>query len=344
MAMLIDAIPETMSAVTMAGPGDPAVLKLESVPVPKPGPGQHLLRVEAAGVNRPDVLQRQGAYPPPAGHSAILGLEAAGTIIASGPPRDSRPLRWHVGDRVTALLNGGGYAQFCLIEDGSALPIPAGLTVVEAAALPETVFTVWHNVFQRGALRAGETLLVHGGTSGIGTIAIQLAKALGARVLATAGSSEKCTAMLRLGVDRAIDYRREDFVVAVAEATDQRGADVILDMVGGLYIARNIDAAASDGRIVQIAFLSGSRADIDFSKIMLKRLTYTGSTLRVRTNGFKAALSAEVERAVWPLFAAGTVRPVMDARFPLADAAKAHLRMEAGNHIGKIVLDLTATA
>ncbi len=327
-------LPASMTAILVAAPGGPEVLVPGNLPLPAPGPGQHLLQVAAAGVNRPDVLQRTGAYPPPQGHSPIIGLEAAGTIVASGPGTS----QFKLGDQVTALLNGGGYAHYCLVEDGSALPVPAGLSLMEAAALPETVFTVWHNVFQRGGLKAGETLLVHGGASGIGTTAIQIAKAMGARVLTTAGSAAKCAALTALGADRAINYRSEDYVAAVAEATGRKGADVILDMVGGSYMMRNIEAAATDGRIVQIAFLEGSKAEIDVTRLMLKRLTWTGSTLRARSNDFKAELAQAVQAHVWPMIANGTFKPVMDQNFPLVDAAAAHARMEAGSHIGKIVL------
>ncbi len=327
-------IPDAMTAITIPQPGGPEALTPARAPVPQPGRGQLLIKVAAAGVNRPDVLQRQGLYPVPPGASPLPGLEAAGEVVAVGA--DAR--RYQVGDAVTALLNGGGYAEYALVEEGAALPIPAGLTMIEAAALPETVFTVWHNVFQRGGLKAGERLLVHGGSSGIGTTAIQLAKAFGAEVIVTAGSEEKCAACVALGADHAIDYRQEDFVAAVQKVTAGKGVDVILDMVGGAYMARNLDAAAPDGRIVQIAFQSGATLEMNVAKLMMKRLTWTGSTLRPRTNAFKAQLAAEVERHVWPLVVAGTMRPVIDRTFPLADAAAAHARMEAGAHIGKIVL------
>ena len=327
-------IPATMNAITIPQPGGPEALTPARAPVPQPGPGQLLIKVVAAGVNRPDVLQRQGLYPVPPGASPLPGLEAAGEVVAVGA--DAR--RYKVGDAVTALLNGGGYAEYALVEEGAALPIPAGLTMIEAAALPETVFTVWHNVFQRGGLKAGERLLVHGGSSGIGTTAIQLAKAFGAEVIVTAGSAQKCTACVALGANHAIDYRLEDFVAAVQKVTGGKGVDVILDMVGGAYMARNLDAAAPDGRIVQIAFQQGASVEMNVAKLMMKRLTWTGSTLRPRTNAFKAALAAEVERHVWPLVAAATMRPVIDRTFPLAEAAAAHQRMEAGAHIGKIVL------
>lgn len=329
-------LPATMTAIAISEPGGPMVLKPEKRPLPDPKPGEILIRVRAAGVNRPDVLQRQGAYPPPPGASDLPGLEAAGEVAALG----EGVKRWKVGDRVTALTPGGGYAEFCLVHETNALPIPHGLTFTEAAAVPETFFTVWHNVFERGGLKPKETFLVHGGSSGIGTAAIQLASAFGAYVIATAGSAEKCDACLKLGADRAVNYREADFVRVVKDATDGRGADVILDMVGGDYVGRNYDAAAVDGRIVQIAFLQGPKATADFSKLMLKRLTHTGSTLRPRTVEFKAGIAAELEKRVWPLLAERKVAPVMDMIFPLKDAWRAHERMEEGEHIGKIVLDV----
>ena len=327
-------VPSTMTAISIAAPGGPEVLRPVRLPVPVPGPGQLLLKVAAAGVNRPDVLQRQGRYPLPPGASPLPGLEAAGEIVSIG----ADVTRWAVGDSVTGLLNGGGYAEYALLEAGSALPIPAGLSLREAAAMPETFFTVWHNVFQRGGLKAGERLLVHGGSSGIGTTAILLGKAFGAKVMVTAGSPEKCDACLRLGADHAFNYRSEDWVAAAGTATGGKGADVILDMVGGGYMARNLDAAAVDGRIIQIAFLEGAETQMNVAKLMMKRLTWTGSTLRPRSNAFKAALASELLAKVWPLVADGKIRPVMDESFPLKDAAAAHRRMEAGEHIGKIVL------
>ena len=305
-----------------------------AVPVPKPS--EVLIRVIAAGVNRPDVLQRMGAYPPPKDANPLPGLEVSGEIVAAG----SECRRFRHGDKVCALVAGGGYAEYCAVDEGSVLPIPASLTMTEAAAVPETFFTVWHNVFERGGLKPGETLLVHGGTSGIGTTAIQLAAKLGAYVIATAGSDEKCNACLSIGADRAINYRKEDFVAAIREATDGKGADVILDMVGGDYIAKNYECAAMDGRIVQIAFLNGARAEADFSKLMMKRLTHTGSTLRARSLVFKARLARELETHVWPLLEERAVVPVMDRIFPLKEAWRAHERMEEGAHIGKIVLDV----
>jgi len=329
-------LPAAMTAIAITEPGGPMVLKPEKRPLPLPGPGEILIRVKAAGVNRPDVLQRQGAYPPPPGASDLPGLEVAGEVAALG----EGVKRWRIGDAVTALTPGGGYAEFCLVDESNALPVPHGFTFTEAAAVPETFFTVWHNVFQRGGLKAGETFLVHGGTSGIGTAAIQLAKAFGARVIATAGSAEKCEACTKLGADRAVNYRSEDFVAAVKEATGGKGADVILDMVGGDYIGRNYDAAAVDGRIVQIAFLQGAKASADFTKLMIKRLTHTGSTLRPRSVEFKAGIAAELERQVWPLLAERRIAPVMDMIFPLREAWRAHERMQEGEHIGKIVLDV----
>ena len=329
-------LPAAMTAIAITEPGGPMVLKPEKRPLPLPGPGEILIRVRAAGVNRPDVLQRQGAYPPPPGASDLPGLEVAGEVAALG----DGVKRWRAGDPVTALTPGGGYAEFCLVDESNALPVPHGFTFTEAAAVPETFFTVWHNVFQRGGLKAGEVFLEQGGTSGIGTAAIQLAKAFGARVIATAGSAEKCEACTKLGADRVVNYRSEDFVAAVKEATGGKGADVILDMVGGDYIARNYDAAAVDGRIVQIAFLQGAKASADFSKLMIKRLTHTGSTLRPRSVEFKAGIAAELERQVWPLLAERKIAPVMYMIFPLREAWRAHERMQEGEHIGKIVLDV----
>ncbi|WP_245408227.1 NAD(P)H-quinone oxidoreductase [Zhengella mangrovi] len=329
-------LPATMTAIAITAPGGPMVLKPESRPVPEPGPGEVLIRVRAAGVNRPDVLQRMGVYPPPPGASDLPGLEVAGEIAALG----EGVTRWREGDSVCALTPGGGYAEYCLAPASNCLPLPSGYTFTEAGAIPETYFTVWHNVFQRGGLREGETLLVHGGTSGIGTTAIQLASSIGAYVIATAGSKEKCDACLSLGADRAINYREEDFVAAVREATDGKGANVILDMVGGDYVDRNYRAAAEEGRIVQIAVLGGAKATADVSLLMRKRLVHTGSTLRPRSVHFKATIAAELETRVWPLLARRDIAPVMDMIFPLAEAWRAHERMEEGSHIGKIVLDV----
>ena len=329
-------LPNKMTAIAISEPGGPLALKPEQRALPKPGPGEILIKVKAAGVNRPDVLQRMGAYPPPPGASDLPGLEVSGEIAALGDDVE----RWQVGDHVTALTPGGGYAEFVVVDGSNALPIPHGFTFTEAAAIPETFFTVWHNVFQRGRLAEGETLLVHGGSSGIGTTAIQLAKAFGAIVIATAGSDEKCAACTELGADRAINYREEDFVAAVRDETGGMGAEVILDMVGGDYISRNYEAAAVDGRVVQIAFLNGARAEVDFTKLMIKRLTHTGSTLRPRTIAFKGQIAAELEQKVWPFLVERKIAPVMDMIFPLKEAWRAHERMEEGSHIGKIVLDV----
>src|SRR5499426_490303 len=328
------ALPSRMTAIAIPAPGGPEVLVPEERPVPRPGAGEILVEVKAAGVNRPDVMQRMGLYPPPPGASDIPGLEIAGTVTAV----DGAVKRWKVGDRVTALVAGGGYAQFCPVHESNALPLPHGTNDVEAAAIPETFFTVWHNAFERGALKSGETLLVHGGSSGIGTTAIQLAKAFGARVITTAGSPEKCEACRKLGADVCVNYKNEDFVAATKDATGGKGADVILDMVGGDYIERNFEAAAVDGRIVQIAFLGNPKATVDFRRLMVKRLTHTGSTLRARSVPDKGAIARAVEEHVLPLIAAGKVKPLIDSTFPLAQAAAAHARMEASTHIGKIVL------
>jgi NADPH2:quinone reductase len=326
-------VPETMTAVEITTPGVPDVLQARTVPAPQPGPGQILVKVAAAGVNRPDVQQRIGAYPPPPGHSKLPGLEVAGEVAALG----TGATRWKVGDKVCALVNGGGYAEYCLAEDVVALPVPTGLDMVHAAGVPETFFTVWNNVFARGRLSAGEWFLVHGGSSGIGTTAIQLAKAFGAKVIATAGSAEKCKACLDLGADKAINYRSEDFV-AVTREVSGKGPDVILDMVGGDYTERNIAAAAEDGRIVQIAVLGGADVKFNIARLMMKRLTLTGSTLRPRTREVKAGFARALEEKVWPLLAAGKIKVVMDSTFPLAKAADAHRRLETSQHVGKIVL------
>src|SRR4051794_1802552 len=329
-------IPDTMRAVIANGGGGPEVLRIVSRPVPRPGPGEILVKVAAAGVNRPDVLQRQGAYPPPPGAPDVLGLEIAGEVVASAP----EATRFLPGTNVMGLVAGGGYADYAIVHETNALPVPSDLFLVEAGAIPETYFTVWTNVFERGRLQRGETLLVHGGTSGIGTTAIQLAKAFGATVIATAGSSVKCEACRNLGADVAVNYREEDFVAAVKNATGGRGADVILDMVGGSYIPRNHQAAAQDGRIVQIAFLQSSKVELDFRRLMLKRLTHTGSTLRSRTVAEKASIAEALEAKVLPLLAEGLCRPVMDSHYTLDEVAQAHARMDGGEHIGKIVLTL----
>ncbi len=327
-------LPAMMKAIAISRPGGPEVLTLEEIAVPQPKARELLVRVAAAGVNRPDVLQRQGNYPPPPGASEIPGLEIAGEAVAMGDGVE----RFKPGDQVTALVTGGGYAEYCVADERATLPIPAGFDAVQAAALPETFFTIWQNVFQRGGLKAGETFLVHGGASGIGTAAIQMARAFGARVLTTAGSAEKCAACTALGAARAINYREEDFVAVIRQETGGKGADLILDMVGGDYVARNIQAAAEDGRIHQIAFQQGSKVTVDLMRMMLKRITLTGSTLRARTPEVKGAIASALEEKVWPLLAAGTIRPVIDSTFPLDRAADAHRRMEAGTHTGKIIL------
>ena len=328
------ALPAHMTAIAIRAPGGPDMLLAQQRPLPRPAEGEVLVKVAAAGVNRPDVMQRQGLYPPPAGATDIPGLEIAGEVVALG----AGVRRWKLGDKVMALVVGGGYAEYCPAHESHALPVPEDLSLIAAAAIPETFFTVWHNVFERGRLQSGETLLVHGGSSGIGTTAIQLAKAFGARVIATAGSAEKCEACRRLGADAAVNYREQDFVAAAKAATDGRGADVILDMVGGDYIERNYEAAAVEGRVVQIAFQTSSKASVDFRRIMLKRLIHTGSTLRARSIADKDAIARAVEERVLPLIAAGRVRPLIDSTFPLGEASAAHKRLETSAHIGKIVL------
>jgi putative PIG3 family NAD(P)H quinone oxidoreductase len=327
-------LPARMKAVEIAAPGGPEVLRLGERPVPAPGGGEVLIKVAAAGVNRPDVEQRKGAYPPPPGASDIPGLEIAGTVAALGPGAHGVRL----GDEVCALVSGGGYAEYCTAPVPQCLPVPQGLGMVEAAALPETFFTVWQNVFDRARLRAGETILGHGGSSGIGTTAIQMAKAVGARVLATAGSAAKCAACVKLGADRAIDYNAEDFAAAVQAETKGKGVDVILDMVGGKYFERNIAALAVEGRLAVIALLGGRDAKLDLGLLLRKRLTVVGSVLRARSVAEKGAVAEALRREIWPLIAGGRIRPVIDSTFPLADAAQAHARMETSQHIGKIVL------
>src|SRR5215472_4566628 len=330
------ALPATMTAIEISEPGGPEVLKPASRPTSLPGSGEVLIQVAAAGVNRPDVMQRQGSYPPPPGASDIPGLEVAGTVVAVGLGVNHTK----VGDAVCALVTGGGYATYCVAPEPQCLPVPKGFSMVEAAALPETFFTVWTNLFERGALKPGETVLIHGGTSGIGTTAIQLAKALGAhQVFATAGSRDKCHAAEKLGATRGIDYKHEDFVKIVKDMTAGRGVDVILDMVGGDYIQRNISALAVEGRIVYIAFLRGSQAEVNLLPLMLKRGTITGSTLRARTVEQKGAIAAPLKRMVWPLLDQGKVKPVIYRTFPLAQASEAHRLMESSAHIGKIVLE-----
>lgn len=330
-----------MTCIEMSdGPGDAKgadVLQTAARAVPTPVKGEVLIKIAAAGINRPDVLQRDGLYPAPPGASDILGLEAAGEIVALGEGVDGL----NIGDNVTALLGGGGYAEYATAHQGSCLPIPDGLSMIEAAALPETFFTVWSNLFDRAALQAGETLLIHGGTSGIGTTAIQMANRLGVRVIATAGSAEKCQACLDLGAEAAVNYREEDFVEAASTFGGGTGVNVILDMVGGAYVAKNIKSLAPDGRLVNIAFLQGSKVEINLMPVMLKRLTLTGSTLRARDPGFKAAIAANLQKTVWPLLADGSIKPVIYKTFPLAEAAQAHRLMESSAHIGKIVLTNT---
>ena len=324
-----------MTVIGISKPGGPEVLLPETRAVPSPGPGEILVKVEAAGVNRPDVAQRSGSYPPPPGASDLPGLEIAGEVVALG----AGSIRHKLGDKVMSLVAGGGYAQYCIAQDAQAMAVPPSLSIQEAGALPETLMTVWHNVFERGGLKSGETLLIHGGSSGIGTMAIQLAKAFGSKVMVTVGSREKADACLKLGADHAINYKTEDFVEAVKKATAGAGANVILDMVGGDYIDRNYEAAAVEGHIVQIAFLAGTpKASANFAKLMVKRLHHTGSTLRPRSNADKAAMVAAIEAKVMPLLREGRVKPLMDSTFPLEKAADAHRRMETSEHIGKIVL------
>jgi NADPH:quinone reductase len=330
-------IPTNMTYIAATSPGGPEVLQPATGPVPQPGPGDLLIRVLAAGVNRPDVAQRQGAYPPPPGASPILGLEVSGEVVAVGAGVD----RGRIGERICALANGGGYAEYCTVPATQALPWPAGYDAVRAAALPETFFTVWANVFMIGRLARGETLLVHGGTSGIGVTAIQLAKEMGARVFATAGSEAKTEACLRLGADAAINYRTADFLAEVKRLTDGRGVDVVLDMVGAPYFARNLRCLALDGRLVMIAFLQGSRLDaLDLVPIMARRLTVTGSTMRPRTAAQKAEIAEALRARVWPALDAGRCPPVIHAVFPLARAGEAHALMESSAHIGKIMLEV----
>jgi NADPH2:quinone reductase len=327
-------IPATMSCVEISTPGGPEVLKPATRPTPKPGEGEVLIQVAAAGVNRPDVLQRKGMYNPPPGTTDLPGLEVAGKVIAVG----AGAARFKIGDQVCALVAGGGYAQFCVAPEAQCMAVPKGLSLEQAACLPETVMTVWTNVFERGRLQKGETLLVHGGTSGIGTTAIQMAKAWGAVVFATAGGADKAKACRDLGADRAIDYKAEDFAAVVKEATNKRGVDVILDMVGGDYFPKNIDCLAVEGRLVHIAFLRGGKVEFNIEPVMRKRLTVTGSTLRPRSVAEKGAIARAVEAQIWPHVEAGRIKPLVHARFPLAAAAEAHALMETNAHIGKIVL------
>jgi len=327
-------LPARMTVIAIRAPGGPEMLVPEERPMLAPGSGEILVKVAAAGVNRPDVRQRQGSYPPPKGATDIPGLEMAGEVAALGP--DVK--RWKLGDKVCALVVGGGYAQYCLAYELHALPVPPALSMIEAAAIPETFLTCWQNMFMRATVNSGDWVLVHGGTSGIGTTAIMLAKAFGAKVMTTAGSAEKCAAAKKLGADVTVNYKTEDFVAATKEATGGKGANLIVDIVGGDYIDRNYDAAADQGIIAQVSFTSGPKATANFAKLMQKRLHHTGSTLRPRTVAEKAAIARGIEEKVWPLVAAGKIRPVIDSTFPLAKASEAHARMETSLHIGKIVL------
>ncbi len=338
--MTSNTIPASMQAIAIRQPGGPEELVAVERPVPAPAAGYLLIKVAAAGVNRPDVLQRKGSYPPPAGASDLPGLEIAGEVVAMGAGVG----RYAIGDNVCALIAGGGYAEYCVVHETNALPVPRGLSLLEAAALPETFFTVWTNVFQRGKLTAGEIVLVHGGTSGIGTASIMLAKAFGATVLTTVGSDEKCAAALKLGADAAINYREQDFVEETKRLTDGHGADVIVDLIAGEYVARNYAAAAVDGRIVQIGVQNGPAKELNLMNMLAKRLTHTGSTLRPRPVEDKAAIAADLEQHVWPLLAGGKIRPLIERAFPLAQAADAHALMEGSTHIGKIMLVTRAYA
>jgi NADPH2:quinone reductase len=334
---IMEKLPSQMTVIGISKPGGPEVLLPETRAVPVPGPDEILIKVMAAGVNRPDVAQRMGHYPPPPGASDLPGLEVAGEVVALGKNAKKHKL----GDKAMSLVAGGGYAQYCIAQDAQAMAVPPSLTIQEAGALPETLMTVWHNVFERGGLKPGETLLVHGGSSGIGTMAIMMAKALGSKVIVTVGSKDKADACIKLGADHAINYKTEDFVEATKKLTGGTGVNVILDMVGGDYIDRNYDAAAVEGRIVQIAFLSGTpKAAVNFTRLMVKRLIHTGSTLRPRSNADKAAMVAAIEARVMPFLREGRIKPLMDSSFPLEKASEAHRRMETSEHIGKIVLVL----
>ncbi len=329
-------LPAQMTVVAISKPGGPEVLIPETRPVPQPGADDILIKVAAAGVNRPDISQRSGSYPPPPGASDLPGLEVAGEVVALG----ANASRFRLGDKVMSLVAGGGYAQYCLTHETHAMPVPDAFSMIEAGATPETLMRVWHNVFERGGLQPGETLLIHGGSSGIGTMATQLAKAFGSKVIVTVGSQDKAEACRKLGADRAVNYKSEDFVAEANAFTDNAGVDVILDMVGGDYIERNYDAAAIGGRIVQIAFLGSPKATVNFTKLMIKRLTHTGSTLRPRSVADKAAMVAAISAKVLPLLHQGRIKPLIDSTFPLEKAADAHRRMETSAHIGKIVLTL----
>ena len=332
-------LPETMTVVEISEYGGPEVLKPASRPVPQPASGEALIRVAAAGVNRPDAIQRAGNYPPPAGQSDLPGLEVSGEIVALGDGASGVS----IGDTVCALTPGGGYAEYCIAPASHCLPVPDGISVTDAAGIPETSFTVWHNVFQRAYLQKGERFLVHGGSSGIGTTAIQLAGAFGAKVFTTAGSREKCDACEALGADLAINYKEEDWVAVLREKTEKQGVDVILDMVGGSYIQKNIDSLNWDGRLSIIAFLTGAKAELMLARFMVKRQTMTASTLRAQSDAAKAAIAAELREKVWPLFVSGKVKPIIDSILPLSEAAKAHERMESSTHIGKIILQIGST-
>ena len=331
---MAEMLPEMMTAIGFDAPGGPEVLQPQVLPVPNPGEGRVLIKVAYAGVNRPDVIQRRGLYPPPPGASPIPGLEVAGEVVALGAGVDDVIM----GQQVCALVSGGGYAEYCLAMADHCLPVPADMPLDQAAALPETLFTVWHNVFERGWAKEGETILVHGGTSGIGTMAIMLGKTFGLTVIVTCGDAEKCAAALQIGADHAIDYKASDFVEEVGRITGGQGVDLVLDMVAGDYVARNLRCMKEDGRHVTIAVQGGMQAELNMAVIMSRRYTLTGSTLRPRSNAFKALLAQEIASNAWPLFTSGQLRPIMDQAFPLAQAAEAHARMEAGAHIGKIVL------
>ncbi len=332
---MVETIPDVMRAVEITGSGGPEQLRLASRQVPRPGKSEVLVKVAAAGVNRPDILQRIGLYPPPPGASDIPGLEIAGTVVAAGAGAGHL-----IGNRVCALVAGGGYADYCVAPAGTCLPVPEVLRLAEAAAMPETLFTVWVNLFERGFAADGDVVLVHGGTSGIGTMAIKLGVLFGLEVIVTCGSDEKCAAALALGARQAINYRTNDFVAAVRDATEGRGVAVVLDMVGGDYVARNLQCLADDGRHVSIAFQRGATAEVPIADIMRRRLTLTGSTLRARSIEFKTMVADEIARTVWPYVEGNRLKPVIDRLFPLAEAAVAHARMEAGDHIGKIVLTM----
>ncbi|GBQ41454.1 NAD(P)H-quinone oxidoreductase [Komagataeibacter europaeus] len=337
---MTQAIPDTMQAVTFSQPGGPDSLCISTLPVPQPAGGDVLVRVMAAGVNRPDIMQRQGLYPPPPGASPLLGLEVAGEVVATGPdvPADSFPA---IGARVCALVNGGGYAQYCTVPAGQCLPWPAGFDAIHAAALPETFFTVWSNLFMTAGLKPGESVLVHGGTSGIGTTTIQLVRAMGGTVYATAGTDDKCTLCTTLGAAAAINYRTEDFPQRIKALTQGQGVDVILDMIGGAYLDGNLRSLATAGRLVIIALQGGAKADgVSLARIMTRRLVVTGSTLRPRSTAYKTAIARQLEERVWPLLAQRTIRPIIHATFPFARVADAHKLMENGTHMGKIMLDL----